>query len=50
MTDSNNLGSDHEFQVLVYVHGRDKDSVEAELAQVMDTMDLSGFYYDNFAS
>lgn len=50
MTDSNNLGSDHEFQVLVHVHGRDKDSVEAELAQVMDTMDLSGFYYDNFAS
>lgn len=50
VTDSNNLGSDHEFQVLVYVHGRDKGSVEAELTQVMNTMDLSGFYYDNFAS
>lgn len=50
VTDSNNLGSGHEFQVLVHVHGRDKGSVEAELTQVMNTMDLSGFYYDNFAS
>lgn len=48
-SDSNNFGSDNEFQVIVHVSGKDEASVNRELTAIMAGMDFSGFYFDNFA-